>query len=94
MTTQSLHFCLRTLGFTPSYADPDVWMKDAGDCYEYMVAYVDDVYSALKDPDSFFKALMSDPWNYKLKGVKEPKYHLDGDFFRDKDGTFCYGCQT
>ncbi len=29
-----------------------------------------------------------------MKGVEEPRYHLGGDFFRDKDGTFCYGAQT
>ena len=85
---------MRALGFTPSYADPDVWLRDAGDCYEYVVVYVDDLYTALKEPKVFFDALMSDPWNYKLKGVEEPRYHLGGDFFRDKDGTFCYGAQT
>ena len=85
---------MRTLNFVPTYADPDVWMRDAGDCYEYVCVYVDDLFTALKDPDEFFKALTSEPWNYKLKGVEEPKYHLGGDFFRDKDGTFCYGAQT
>ena len=85
---------LRSLGFTPSYADPDVWLRDAGDCYEYVVVYVDDILTALKDPDPFYKALKSDPWKYKLKNVEEPRYHLGGDFFRDRDGTFCYGAQT
>ena len=85
---------LRTMGFTPSYADPDVWLRDAGDCYEYVVVYVDDLFVAMKDPKKFMEELKADPWNYKLKGVEEPKYHLGGDFFRDKDGTFCYGAQT
>ena len=85
---------LRALGFTPCKADPDVWMRDAGDCYEYVVVYVDDIFSALKNPDEFYGKLMSDPWNYKLKNVEEPKYHLGGDFFCDKDGTYCYGAQT
>ena len=85
---------LRSLGFTPTYADPDVWIRDAGDCYEYVVVYVDDILTALKDPDKFYKSLQSPPWNYKLKNVEEPKYHLGGDFFRDKDGTLCYGAQT
>ncbi len=85
---------LRTLGFFPSYADPDVWLRDAGDCYEYVVVYVDDILTALKDPEAFYSAIQSDPWNYKLKNVEEPKYHLGGDFFRDSDGTFCYGAQT
>jgi len=85
---------LRTLGFMPTYADPDVWIRDAGDCYEYVVVYVDDILTALKDPKTFYELIQSDPWNYKLKNVEEPKYHLGGDFFRDKDGTFCYGAQT
>ena len=85
---------MRSLGFTPSYADPDVWMRDAGNCYEYVCVYVDDLYAALKDPKAFYDALQSAPHNYKLKGVEEPKYHLGGDFFRDKDGTFCYSAQT
>ena len=85
---------LRALGFTPTYADPDVWIRDAGNCYEYVVVYVDDILTALKDPKTFYDALQSDPWNYKLKNVEEPKYHLGGDFFRDKDGTLCYGAQS
>ena len=85
---------LRALKFTPTYADPDVWIRDAGDCYEYVVVYVDDILTALKEPKKFYDALTSDPWNYKLKNVEEPKYHLGGNFFRDKDGTLCYGSQT
>ena len=85
---------LRALGFTPTYADPDVWIRDAGDCYEYVVVWVDDIFTALKDPEAFYGAIQGDPWNYKLKNVEEPKYHLGGDFFRDADGTHCYGAQT
>ena len=85
---------LRTLGFVPSYADPDVWIRDAGDCYEYVVVYVDDIFTALKDPKPFYEAIQGPPWNYLLKNVEEPKYHLGGDFFCDKDGTYCYGAQS
>ena len=85
---------MRTLGFRPCLADPDVWLRDAGRCYEYVVVYVDDLFTALVNPKEFFEAIQTDPWNYKLKGVEEPKYHLGGDFFRDSDGTFCYGAQT
>jgi len=78
----------------PSYADPDVWLRAAGDCYEYVVVYVDDILTALKNPKEFYEKLTSDPYNYLLKNVEEPKYHLGGDFFRDRDGTYCYGAQT
>ncbi len=85
---------LRALGFVPTYADADVWIRDAGDVYEYVVVYVDDILTALKNPAEFYSQLQSDPYNYKLKNVEEPKHHLGGDFFRDKDGTLCYGAQT
>ena len=65
-----------------------------GDKYEFVCTYVDDLLVALKDPHAFMQALQSAPWNYKLKGVGPPKYHLGADFFRDKDGTLCYGAQT
>ena len=44
---------LTTLEFTPTYADPDVWIWVAGDCYEYVVVYVDNIFTALKDPEEF-----------------------------------------
>ena len=34
---------MKRLGFFPSRSDPDVWMKDKGDHYEYVVVYVDDL---------------------------------------------------
>ena len=85
---------LRDLGFKPTYADPDVWLRDAGDVYEYVTTWVDDLLVAMKKPKEFMDALQSEPYKYKLKGVEEPKYHLGGDFFRDFDGTLCYGAQT
>ena len=61
---------LQKLGFTPTYADPDVWIRDAGSCYEYVVVYVDDILTALKNPKEFYAKLQGDPWNYKLKNVE------------------------
>ena len=54
---------LRDLGFTPTYADPNVWIRDAGDVYECVVVCVNDILTALKDPDFFYKELQSDPWD-------------------------------
>jgi hypothetical protein len=28
--------CLRDMGFTPSKAEPDIWMRPNGDAYEYL----------------------------------------------------------
>ena len=63
---------LRTLGFFPCRADPDVWMKDCGTHYEYVCCYVDDLLVCMKDPQGFFDTLQSAPFNYKLKGVGFP----------------------
>ena len=57
---------LCVLGFTPTHADPNVWKRDAGDVHEYVVVCVNNILTALKNPDSFHKELQSDPWNYKL----------------------------
>ena len=48
---------LRDLGFKPSLADPDLWYRDAGDCYEYICVYVDDLMAIMKDPNNFFETL-------------------------------------
>ena len=82
------------LGFVQSYTDPNVWMHDAGDVYEYVVTYVDDLLVIMKDPQSFFDVLESNAHNYSLKNVGLPKYHLSANYYRDTDGTLCMGAQT
>ena len=69
-------------------------MRDAGDCCEHAAVCVDDVLTALKNPEEFCEALRSEPFDHILKNVEEPKCHLGGDFFRDKDGTLCCSGQT
>jgi hypothetical protein len=85
---------LRLEGFFPCRADPCVWMRDAGDIWEYICIYVDDLATCLKDPDAFFKVLTGPKYKYKLKGVGPIKYHLGGDFGRDEDGTLSWGSKT
>ncbi|WP_371079437.1 hypothetical protein, partial [Salmonella enterica] len=58
---------LRNMGFFPCKNEPDLWMRDAGDCYEYLCVYVDDLLAIMKDPDEFFKILIENH-GYKLKG--------------------------
>ena len=47
---------LHDMGFKPSKADPDIWMKSSkdGSHYEYIAVYVDDLAICMKDPKSFF----------------------------------------
>ena len=83
---------LRDLGFTPCINEPDLWLRDAGDHYEYICVYVDDLLAIMKEPEAFFE-LLTKKYNYKLKGVETPQYHLGGNYFRDPDGTLGWGAQ-
>ena len=49
LRTSGAHFherladSLRDMGFKPTLSDPDLWYQDAGECYEYICIYVDDL---------------------------------------------------
>ena len=49
---------LHHMGFKPSRADPDIWMKSSKDAshYEYITVYVDDLAICMKDP-SFWEPI-------------------------------------
>ena len=76
------------MGFFPCRMDPDVWMRDCGDHYEYIGTYVDDLAIASKDPQAILDCLIND-YDFELKGVGPMEYHLGCDFFRDEDGALC-----
>lgn len=86
-----LHDVLWQMGFRPSRAEPDIWMRACGDHYEYIAVYVDDLLIASKRPREIIKALMAKPHAFKLKGTGPVTYHLGNDYFRDPDGTLCVG---
>ena len=50
---------LHDMGFKPSKADPDIWMKSSkdGSHYEYIAVYVDDLAICMKDPKAFCDTL-------------------------------------
>ena len=77
---------LHQMGFKPSRADPDTWMKYSkdGSHYEYIAVYVDDLAICMKDPKSFCDILKK---NYKLKlrEVAPINYHLGCGYTRDED---------
>ena len=64
------------LGFRPSKADFNLWMKDMGTHYEYVATFVDDVLIWSKDPMAIMEELKK---TYILKGVGIPEYYLGGD---------------
>ena len=81
---------MRDMGFFPSRAEEDIWMRDAGTHYEYVAVYVDDLMIASHDPKAIVDSLRG-VHKLKLKGVGPITYHLGNDYFRDEDGTLCVG---
>ena len=80
---------LRSMGFFPSKAEDDIWMRPSGSTYEYIASYVDDLCIAAKDPASIVR-ILEETHSYKLKGTGPISYHLGCDYFRDDDGTLCF----
>jgi hypothetical protein len=65
-------------------------MRQANCLYEYIGVYVDDLLIAANDPETIIKAIW-EAHKFKLKGVGPLAYHIGCDYFRDSDGTLCYG---
>lgn len=78
----------RQMGFVPSKADHDIWMRKVGDHYDYIVTYVDDLMIASKDPAQYMDILQK-RFGFKLKGTGPATHHLGVDYFRDKHGILC-----
>jgi hypothetical protein len=67
-------------------------MRDAGDSYEYVCSYVDDLTAIMKDPKGFFDEL--EKRGFGLKGVTDkPDVFLGGSVGRDQDGTLWWGAK-
>ena len=79
---------LREMGFIACPAEPDIWMRDAGDHYEYIAVYSDDLTIASKDPEAIITEL-TDTFKFKLKGTGKINYLLGCDYYRDKGGCLC-----
>jgi len=86
---EHLGSCLESPGFEHSKCEPDIWIRDAGDYYEYVASYVDDLAVIVKDPQLFFEQLKSPPYNFELKGSTaiDGAVHLGCAFARDQHGV-------
>ena len=68
---------LQDLGYNPSKADPDLWIKHCADGhYEYIARYVEDIISFSRNPMAIIEELKK---HYTMKGVGKPQYYLGGD---------------
>jgi len=84
------HFadCLCAMGFTPSKAEPDIWLRCNGNKYKYIAVYVDDLAIAAKNPKEIVDILINH-YKFKLKGTGPIAVYLGIDFFRDEHGVLC-----
>ena len=62
---------LRDMGYVPSKADPDVWMRRNGDIYEYIAVYlyVDDLAIIAKDPKAVIDTLINNQLSLFFPGT-------------------------
>ena len=91
---------LASLKYTPSFADPDVWMRpaiksDGFRYWEYVLCYVDDVLCISDNPSSTMKGIQRD---FKLKHdkVEPPEYYLGASLskFNNDDGDECWAMDS
>jgi hypothetical protein len=70
--------CLIDLGFKPSYAESEIFMKENKETglYEYVATYVDDLCLVMKEPEAFLRTLQTAPYNFKLKRSRQVSFHL------------------
>ena len=86
--SQKIHDIMLDMGFSPSKADPCVWLRKAkcATKYEYVAIYVDDLLIACDCASDFIHTLKK-KYNLKIKREGPLKYHLGCDYDLDPDGT-------
>ena len=91
---------LHDMGFTPSQADPDVWLRpgikeDGSTYWEMILCYVDDVLAINEDPKRILERIQN---KFKLKDNKmeEPETYLGADLSRmdNEDGDISWGMSS
>ena len=84
-----IHGILMGMKFTPSKADPCIWLRKAPNlrCYEYIAVYVDDLCIAPDSPSAIIDILKT-KYHLKVKGDGKLSYHLGADYFEDPDRSF------
>ena len=86
---ERLSDCLRDMSFEPCKMEPDIWLRDNEDHYEYIDVCADDLLIVSKDPNNIVNILKT-KYEFKLKGTGPISYHLGCNFDRDKNGILCF----
>ena len=84
---------LRDMGFTPSKADRDLWIRERGDYLEYMCVFVDDITVFSKEPMLIFDTL-KEKYGYEFKEIAEPEYYNGADLSVDRSGEMTMSAKT
>src|SRR5687767_1105052 len=94
---EHLSATLISMGYKPSKAEYDLWMKQIGDHYEYIACYVDDVIVFLQDPLLVIQDLKK---IYVMNDIGKPRFYLGGDVVElgpewEKEGiSECFSAET
>jgi hypothetical protein len=81
---------LRLINFKPSKAAADICVRPNNGLYEYIAVFVYDLLIAAKDPSDIIQTL-KEQHKFSLKRASPLTYNLECDYFRDNNGSFCYG---
>ena len=83
---------LRSIGFSPTRFDRDVWFRLSEDKthYEYLCTHVDDFCIFARDPNKIMKLLQE---VYTIKSIGPRDYYLGNDFKKDSKGRWSMGCK-
>ena len=78
---------IRAMGFVPTRADPDLWIKLNGesDTYEYIATYVDDLIVVAKEPMRYLDEIKK---QYPIRNIEfNPEYYLGNNIEVRKNNT-------
>lgn len=71
---------LRRLGFNPSRADPDLWIKKTDYGYDYIATHVDDIIVASRNPEEYISLIEQE---FSLRNTEvDPSYYLGSSLKR------------
>ena len=78
---------IRKMGFTPSRADPDLWIKESEDKdhYEYIATYVDDIIIVSKNPKKYMDNI-KEIFPIRNEAIM-PSYYLGNNLKMNGNGT-------
>ena len=80
------------LGFRPSRADPDLWIKKSESGYDFIATHVDDLIVVSKNPQEYIANIEQE---YALRNIEsDPSYSLGTSLKRIEDGRLLMNTET